>query len=230
MDFPEVPKVPLQPSAPRADVDEEFEIVSRATENLHVEPQEPTEKQFVPFIAPPSLSSASFSASEESKQPPPFSRTRTEIKPTNPLSRTKTETDVDLNDVLAAAQAAADSAERAAAAARSAASLAEIRIAELKKRSNDLENPFHTDDHNPTDQSVQLARKSSSESDSVHDLNDSPYDNEEHQELPEASKHPSFDTNDNDHQPQRMNSMEDNPFSYPSLFTSQDSYVSGSLH
>lgn len=55
---------------------------------------------------------------------------------------------VDLQDVLAAALEAANSAERAAAAARSAASLAQLRISELmKKRSNSYtENPFHDDE------------------------------------------------------------------------------------
>lgn len=58
--------------------------------------------------------------------------------------------DVDLRDVLTAAQAAADSAERAAAAARSAASLAQLRINELTKKTHDqspespTENPFYS--------------------------------------------------------------------------------------
>uniref|UniRef100_A0A1J3JG93 IST1-like protein n=1 Tax=Noccaea caerulescens TaxID=107243 RepID=A0A1J3JG93_NOCCA len=56
----------------------------------------------------------------------------------------------DLQDVLTAAQNAADSAERAAAAARSAASLAQLRINELTKKTPDQspeslnENPFHS--------------------------------------------------------------------------------------
>ena len=68
------------------------------------------------------------------------------------ILRTKTEANVYLQDVLAAVQAAAETAERAAAAGRSAASLSQARIADLKQKKNDqvterssYKNPFHTD-------------------------------------------------------------------------------------
>ncbi|KAG4142108.1 hypothetical protein ERO13_D06G113600v2 [Gossypium hirsutum] len=93
-------------------------------------------KQFVPFISPPSLSPASISA-RESDLPASL--------------RPKSEANVDLQDILAAAQAAAETAERAAAAARSAASLAQVRTAELTQKKNERvtessspENPIHT--------------------------------------------------------------------------------------
>ncbi|KAK6115459.1 hypothetical protein DH2020_007728 [Rehmannia glutinosa] len=80
------------------------------------------DEQFVPFISPPSRSPVSFPVREHSS-PPSISKTKTD--------------NVDLQDVLAAAQAAAESAERAASAARSAASIAQLRISELVKKNND---------------------------------------------------------------------------------------------
>ncbi|KAA8522536.1 hypothetical protein F0562_013103 [Nyssa sinensis] len=174
-DFPEVPRASVQPSAgnvsppqmfplPGSSLPEVHQESAKKTgtnENLshepHLEPEEVLqgksvmnkseasnisvgpveEKQFLPFISPPSLSSASFSVRQS--DPPPS------------ISRAKSEVNVDLQDVLAAAQAAAESAERAAAAARSAASLAQVRISELVKKKNDdvadsgIENPFHAD-------------------------------------------------------------------------------------
>ncbi|KAI4339682.1 hypothetical protein MLD38_024595 [Melastoma candidum] len=72
--------------------------------------------------------------------------------PQSSFSRTKSDaTSVDLQDVLTAAQAAAETAERAAAAARSAATLAQMRISELNKKKSiagaeDVyNNPFHMD-------------------------------------------------------------------------------------
>ena len=97
------------------------------------------DKQFLPFISPPSQSPATRPATFPGRQ----------SEPPQPLPRTKSEANVDLQDVLAAAQTAAESAERAATAARSAASLAQLRISELVKKKNDQisdnssENPFH---------------------------------------------------------------------------------------
>ncbi|CAH2057562.1 unnamed protein product [Thlaspi arvense] len=113
----------------------------------HITPDGQMEdKKFVPFISPPSLSSSTFSVRE--------------TKPIVQVPRSKSEVNVDLQDVLAAARAAADSAECAAAAARSAASLAEVRINELvKKRSEEIsddgnENPFHDD----TSENIMMAK------------------------------------------------------------------------
>ncbi|KAF5735409.1 hypothetical protein HS088_TW15G00911 [Tripterygium wilfordii] len=84
-----------------------YEIPSAAIDAL-------ADKQFLPYISPPTLSSASFSAQQHISPPS--------------LSSTKNEANVDLLDVLAAAQVAA---EHAAAAARSATILAQVTNSEL---------------------------------------------------------------------------------------------------
>ncbi|CAA7018680.1 unnamed protein product [Microthlaspi erraticum] len=97
----------------------------------------------------------------------------------------------DLQDVLTAAQNAADSAERAAAAARSAASLAQLRINELTKKTTDQspespnENPFHS---NPsqTMENRQFDHQDSSVS-SYGDLTDF------HSNPPQTMEKPQFD-------------------------------------
>lgn len=200
------------------------------------------DRQFVPFIAPPSLSSASFSTKQSSPRPT--------------ISKTKSETNVDLQDVLAAAQAAAESAERAAAAARSAASLAQIRIAELTQKNNaavpesGCENPFHTD--GPAESATAEKQHFDCKT-SLHDpdaILNSPDSNQVHEghrasELPDL---PSLDKlklasdspHSNDHishqepvrhQPQRLTSMDDESyFSYPNLFSSQNSNLGSGSH
>ncbi|GMH04058.1 hypothetical protein Nepgr_005897 [Nepenthes gracilis] len=140
LEFPEVPKVLLRPSAdasapeigacfpsaPHPEVVHESITYSGNNENSPCQPSIGPEdmthehdgkreslrtqvsaeenKQFVPFITLPSLASASFSTRDRSPSPS--------------LSKTRSEASVDLQDVLAAVQAAAESAERAAAAAR----------------------------------------------------------------------------------------------------------------
>ncbi|CAH9078453.1 unnamed protein product [Cuscuta europaea] len=99
---------------------------------------------------------------------------------------------IDLEDVLAAAQAAAETAERAAAAARSVASLAQLRISEFSKKKSDdcFEQP--------------------------HSEHESPLETHEWQE--KLGSPPS----NNNNQPQRLPSMEDETyFSYPNLFNSK---------
>ena len=190
------------------------------------------DKQFLPFISPPSLSSASFSVRQSSNTP-------------TPLSRTKSEANVDLQDVLAAAQAAAETAERAAAAARSAASLAQVRINELTKKNNDQvpenssENPFYTGGRN---QSVTVEKPHFDRCNSIGDpdgVTSSPELQVHGSVSPlEASNLPSVDSPKANfdaalpvprsdparHQPQRLSSMDDESFfSYPNLFRSQSS-------
>lgn len=279
LDFPEVPKVALQPNvnptsatpitppmpvAPPSEVDQESLRQYVATENLsqalHLEPEEVTpersvadrdempynsvstkeDRQFVPFIAPPSLSSVPFSAKQS--DPPVV------------VSRTKSEANVDLQDVLAAAQAAAETAERAAAAARTAASLAQIRISELTKKKNDedsvgdSENPFYIDgpEQSSTTEKPQLDQKFSlNDPDCALHSGDS---HQVHQELraSELSHLPSFDklkvgfdspSNDQvfdqepvSHQPQRLPSMDEELYSYPNLFSSQNSNLGSGTH
>ncbi|XP_059279874.1 uncharacterized protein LOC132033800 [Lycium ferocissimum] len=178
------------------------------------------EKQFLPFMVPPPKSSpfsSTESATTQSTQPPSTTKTKDEIN-------------VDLQDVLAAAQAAAESAERAAAAARSAASLAHVRISELtRKRSEEVpvsssENPFYAEKQEPHIQH-QL-----SNSDGIPSPHGSPL---EHQvlnipsyddstvglESPISSHihHPGQGTGL--HRPQRLPSLDDETYySYPNLF------------
>ncbi|XP_028799894.1 protein phosphatase 1 regulatory subunit 37 [Neltuma alba] len=194
-------------------------------------------KQFVPFISPPMSSDGSFSA-RHSDSPPS-------------LSKTTAEADVDLNDVLVAAHTAAETAERAAAAARSAATLAQIRINELTKKSGEnvpdgsSENPFYTG--NNINQSRTPETGNYTEQKAVDDYNGhgaSSYESPNHQNAApgsDSSRFTSFDTLKPDldsclpedktsgHQPKRLPSMDEDPyFSYPNLFTSQNSNA-GSL-
>lgn len=228
------------------------------------------EKQFLPFISPPSLSSESFSAIP-STLPPSASRTESEanldlqnvsaavqrtvetakhaaIPSTSPPSvmRTRTEANVDLQDVLAAAHAAAESAERAAAAARSAATLAQARISELTRKNSEKfpedDNPFFVDTsgHSASTEMPHFVHQQSfGDPGSVPNYEDSHRPHEDHQ-ASKLSDIPSFEKLKVDydsppsnhvaeqgpvsHQPQRLPSMDDEPyFTYPNLFTSQNS-------
>lgn len=190
------------------------------------------EKQFVPFILPPSQSSASISARQNN--PPPT------------ISRNKSDANADLQDVLAAAQAAAETAEQAAAAARSAATLAKMRISELAKRRNDEvtdggrnENPCHVETQTPDLPAKTQMGSQSSLTDSVPDLG-SPnfhYKSNTHAASP-VTDIPSYDGAHSpqstihmigpgaaNHHFQRLPSMDEEAsyFSYPNLFTSQGS-------
>ncbi|XVE55066.1 hypothetical protein DITRI_Ditri03aG0131200 [Diplodiscus trichospermus] len=276
LDFPEVPKVPLRPStnaasapviSPPSAATPDPEIDSGSSRHsgasghvLQMSPLEPNiimqensaakenempydpagakeNKQFLPFVSSPSVSSASISA--RPVDPPPA------------ISRTKSEANVDLQDVLAAAQAAAESAERAAAAARSAASLAQVRIAELTLKKTDLviessssENLFHTDIPNqPASTEKPNFDHQSSFSDPADDLyspdsnlvqQDQEHEGSEVADLPSVDKlKTGFDSrvySDHaleqhhlQHQPQRLPSMDDEYFSYPNLFSRQNS-------
>ncbi|XP_057490352.1 uncharacterized protein LOC130776220 [Actinidia eriantha] len=218
-DFPEVSKAPVQPSVgtvsapemlPFPEVDIESVKSSDANEHLSYElnldpdkvlqeksvanntespevPFVPTEeKQFVPFISPPS--------------PPPVVFPEKKSEPSLPLSRTKSEANVDLQDVLAAAHAAAESAEHAAAAARSAATLAQVRISQLvKKKSDDItdgstENPFHADTCQPAtmDKPHLSHQNSSSYVDGVSN-SPNPLQNHENHSVERVSSLPSYD-------------------------------------
>lgn len=278
LDFPEVPKslqsstsfpsAPAVPpslqAAPHPNIGHESPKYSGVIENPsqepHLEPEEVMQersvankneqpsvpiggvedKQFLPFISAPSLSSSSFSARQNN---PPAT-----------LSRAKSEANVDFQDVLAAAQAAAESAERAAAAARSAASLAQVRINELTKKSSDqfLENSCEKQfDNDIPDQSGATEnpffghQNLFGNSDDVVLNSSEPHQDGEDCQRSETS---SFDTlkvdfdsslpNDHGfenelahHQPERLPSMDDDPyFSYPNLFTSQNSSLGSSAH
>ncbi|KAI4375178.1 hypothetical protein MLD38_013082 [Melastoma candidum] len=188
-------------------------------------------KQFVPFIAPPQDSPGSFSAGLGASHSP-FPSTKNE------------ETTVDLQDVLTAAHAAAETAERAAAAARSAASLAQMRISELTTKSvasadSGNDNPFHADYANIPDGNVDYEEHQIPLDD--HDKIVTPANTGIIMEEPDpssiwSSEVPKFDSDSpdssSDHNKdrlgyQRSTSMEDDSyFSYPNLFSSQNSIKS----
>ncbi|GAB2271799.1 hypothetical protein Dimus_006630 [Dionaea muscipula] len=268
LEFPEVPKVVLvrpsagtgspsemstpAPSAPNPESDHESAAYAHA-ENLthqpstgppHAVPVAKSEtqtpisllvsakenKQFVPFISPPSPTSVSVPTKENDM---------------SPLSGTKS---IDFQDVLAAAQAAALSAERAAAAARSAASLAQVRISELSQKKNDqllnniAENPFQTEHPTVAAKAEKPHLENQSSFGDSYDIPDTGSLHQQYYETdqtPHGSNLPTYDSPEVEakpspfedrvfkeehphHQPQRRMSMDDDPyFSYPDLFSSQ---------
>ncbi|KAL4197661.1 hypothetical protein AMTRI_Chr04g189400 [Amborella trichopoda] len=142
------------------------------------------------------------------------------------LSRARSDVNVDMQDVLAAAQAAAETAERAAAAARSAASLAQLRISELcvKRESAHVDNAKTS---TVTTQEVWQNEKEVSQSevdDFAHGLQADPIEPQfDSPKTSSWSHHERQHEFDSSHQPQRLPSMEDDPyFSYPNLFNSHD--------
>ncbi|KAK6130697.1 hypothetical protein DH2020_035551 [Rehmannia glutinosa] len=228
IDFPEVPRQqPLHSNKGTVSTPEMLPFPDNAlSEDDDEEEQNPSapkeDKQFVPFICPPSQSSASFHAKERNSPP----------------SISKTENDnVDLQDVLAAAEMAAESAERAATAARSAASIAQRRINELVKKNNDevsgstIENPFHEaeldsqksfgDSDNPFTSSSQnnvSGNYTAHQPTAYPSYDDAERDFDSSAQMNDVFGHGSF------RQPQRLPSMDDETYlSYPNLFTSQRS-------
>ncbi|CAN1802125.1 IST1-like protein, partial [Linum perenne] len=183
------------------------------------------EKQFLPFVAPPHASSV------------PKSNTRS--IPSN--SKAMRKHDIDLQDILVSAQAAAESAERAAVAARAAATFAEAKIKELLKvnsdKSLDLEadNPFNKE---APDLCTMVEKAHVNHHyHSASDLNgEDKYQLDEHQqtsEVPETlDQQPGMefdsprDNNVHKESPrpelQRITSIDEDPyFSYPNLYSSQ---------
>lgn len=129
-------------------------------------------------------------------------------------TKTEDNIDMDLQDVLAAAQAAAESADRAATAARAAASLAQVRISELVTKRNssvvqDVAEKPTFDQRNSFDETERISR----------------YEPVWGQDLsPDAS-------DGHGYRPQRSVSLEDDPYlSYPNLFTRQDSGMKPGAH
>lgn len=266
LDFPEVPKQPLRPSTSGVSAPEMLPFPASALSDLDEEVAKPSEdgeikshKQNVELdevleekVVSKDLGSAdTLSAPEEEKQflpfmiPPPksspvSSTENTTTQSTQPpcSTKTKVETDVDLQDVLAAAQAAADSAERAAAAARSAASLAQVRISELTRRRSEevpvspSENPFYAEkqeSHILEKPALDLQHQLSNSDGIPSPLHGSPLERQ-------VSNIPSYDDSTvgcespishihqpgqgtSLHQPQRLPSLGDETYySYPNLF------------
>ncbi|XP_039043205.1 IST1 homolog [Hibiscus syriacus] len=154
LDLPEVPKVSLQPrkiavsapgisppspAAPKPGVDCVSSGKPRASG--YVSQTSPLE--------PDKLMQENFASRENEMSNDPAISAAGPSDPPPAILRPKSKANIDLLDVLAAAQAAAKTAENAAAAARLAASLAQLRIAELTQKkdeqvieSSSLENPF----------------------------------------------------------------------------------------
>ncbi|CAN1268050.1 IST1-like protein, partial [Linum perenne] len=220
LDFPDVPKAVIRSNTTAASSPDspvhgshfkhEVEESSMASKNEIPEYMvgDSQEKQFLPFVAPPHASSV------------PKSNTRS--IPSN--SKAMRKHDIDLQDILVSAQAAAESAERAAVAARAAATFAEAKIKELLKvnsdKSLDLEadNPFNKEApdlctmvekahvnhhyHSASDLNETLDQQPGMEF-------DSPRDNNVHKESPRPEL-------------QRITSIDEDPyFSYPNLYSSQ---------
>jgi vacuolar protein sorting-associated protein IST1 len=238
-DFPEVPSLAPRPTAGAVsspqmlpfppsvlsdsedeDIDEQekpYEVVNEnQSQNLpskenYLSPK----KQFLPFMSPPtSFSSASFPARQELHIPLPSS------VPRSKTLTTRKDYNVDLQDVLAAAQAAADSAERAATAARSAATLVQVRISELVNKKNEgsnnsgNDNPFFDD-----------SQKSGIDSQNSFSEEDQHYLGRQTSNVTASYDEPtevdsSLSREDSvDHRPQRLPSLDDDTYSYPNLFT-----------
>ncbi|KAI3760795.1 hypothetical protein L1987_51194 [Smallanthus sonchifolius] len=205
LDLPEVPSSSVQPNVPSETVSrlEMLPFPPSALSDLNNDEPENTfekpatnetkQKQFLPFISPPSETVA---VKETVSSPQTKTDDLQTVKERGPVSRTKPGIKDDLQDVLAAAQAAAESAERAATAARVAASLAQLRISELVKKQNEYEST-----ENPFSEEPEQAKV---DHDSVF-----------------SSTSPSQVSTS--HQPQRLPSMEDGFMSYPNLFTSSSS-------
>lgn len=265
LDFPEVPKQPLRSNTGDVSAPEMLPFPASALSELEHDTSKPTgtdeglpeefrlkpekvleqrsvtkefdspshsahstEKQFVPFITPPSQTSTPCPVKQDDPSPS--------------ISRTKSETNVDLQDVLAAAQAAAETAERAATAARAAASLARVRINELVKQKSGVpdgnhENPFHSESEKSNfSEKPHLDHQSASDGSDGVLRSPSP-----HQTGPRITPVPSFEDTKTDYDPfpsnthvpnpgevnhqfQRLPSMDDD-LSYPNLFTSQTSHL-----
>ncbi|CAL9045802.1 uncharacterized protein LOC135638664 isoform X2 [Musa acuminata AAA Group] len=217
-------------------------------------------KQFIPFLSPPPLSSFSAppkqnefsdptslsSTSQPAPSPPtPYSISPSPnggecVLPPPPLSsfsdyqaqnepasshpsfssRAKCEIDVDLQDVLTAAQSAAETAEHAAIAARAAANLAQVRLTDLLAKSENSGNESHgegfeeqTDLANPIfhHQQYSFGNNEKSTDYGQGQIWDSP-------------THRS-------HEPQSSPVSEDESYlSYPNLFASKDSDLKSDIH
>lgn len=269
------------------------------------------EEQFVPFITSPP-----FTVTENRGAPsPPLAVTENRGAPSAPLavtenrgppspsltvtenrrspSTTECTGNMDLQDVLAAAQAAAESADRAAAAARAAANLAKVRISEIIAKTgsgssaiddnatsagNESTTLHYSSKHTMNDSSLPQGIHSKQDptagqwSNDIFDINlekgeimqEDELDLHAHQqtferasveaasvppfpahpdqniflstktsgnplhdypsEIPPSIQKPALD-NESTHQPQRLNSMDDDSYySYPNLFSSQDSF------
>ncbi|OAY72420.1 IST1-like protein [Ananas comosus] len=275
LDLPEVPKVLVQPNSDIQSAQKmapHFPASPSVDSELGHEVSGSTQfggdfgnenKQFIPFMSPPSFSSApikqinpepwsppysspSTKQSEPESSPPSFSSISQTPKLSEPFdptslkekgkqasspSRTKSGANVDLQDVLAAARTAAETAERAATAARAAANLAQIRISDLvAKRHTGVSDGQDGELQSEYSHRVEKMEKPvfDKQDSFSHVEGDADYKLKLH-DVPEITSE-SFSPKEQvsefhpSHAPQRLGSLEDDPyFSYPNLFTSQGS-------
>ncbi|CAG7897294.1 unnamed protein product [Brassica rapa] len=170
LDFPEVPNVLLRPTPAatyeHTSLDLPFDSESPGEDILPSKRDEHTAKASSTVLEGQTESDP---VKQNSNSPPPVGAVGS--CSTNESDAPKKISDLDLQDVLTAAQAAADSAERAAAAARSAASLAQLRINELTKKTPEqsspespTENPFYSSPPQQTMEKAQFDHQNSSAS------------------------------------------------------------------
>lgn len=199
-----------------------------------------------PTVSPHTLSS-SITIPQDAKQnlpfvsssPPHITPSMNESAETASNDQTKSGVLGDLDDIMKAARTAADSADRAAAAARAAALLAEVRISEfdVKKNVHDSKNGSEVEkeiSNHPLENSMAaLSPKTSKpETESLNTWDhmqqpsrSSSLDDTLSPRTPKAE--PSFNNWDHTQQPLRSASLDDDPyFSYPNLFSRQNSHLS----
>lgn len=188
-----------------------------------------TPREFNQFI-PPAYESQNASSRRENKEFIPLASPasdaiyvkRTEL-PTS--ASTGSNVTIDLQDVLAAAQAAAETAERASAAARTAARLAQVRITELSMKKKAKESHGSDNELNEGENPIWNQRNPVDVNESAPSWGSGSPQFSSHGP-PEMGAHLSDSTElfSDDSKPQRSTSIEDDPyFSYPNLFSRQDS-------
>lgn len=177
---------------------------------------------------PPSSISRSPNRSECVLPPPPLSsfpdyQAQNEPASTHPSfsSRAKCEIDVDLQDVLTAAQSAAETAEHAAIAARAAANLAQVRLTDLLAKSENSGNESHGEGF---EEQMDLANPIFHHQQYSFGNNEKGTDYGQEQ-IWDSPTHRS-------HEPHQSSPVsEDEPYlSYPNLFASKDSDLKSDIH
>ncbi|RWW66263.1 hypothetical protein BHE74_00026381 [Ensete ventricosum] len=210
-------------------------------------------KQSEPALSPPSLSS--FPDKQDQNEPPlshpllfpvvssakhseqiTSAVSSASLPPTKnesaaSLSRAKSEINVDLQDILAAAQAAAETAEHAAIAARAAANLAQVRITDLATKWSNRTSESCGDElqGEGSEQANNSARPTFRQQYSFGSNKNLAACGQEWK--PDSPTLPCHEVPLSSHVPQRLPSLEDDPyFSYPNLFTSKDTEVKSGIH
>ncbi|RAL40641.1 hypothetical protein DM860_006711 [Cuscuta australis] len=200
LDLPEVPR--QQPNTASVSTPEMLPFPASALSDLDHNAEQyssPHMKECEEALTPERSAAKGIESSYNEVLTPILKEEKTFMSPPSSSAKQSEASNIDLNDVIAAAQAAAETAERAAAAARSVASLAQLRISEFSKK------------------------KSDDESSTVRNTEAASYDSGSPQGSRDELGHNSGQVRvDGHHQPQRLASMDDESyFSYPNLFNSR---------